>query len=398
MKSKTGFCGPGNIRIEKIYLDREAEGLPLARKIMRGLKGVPVERVSDRGRFLEMAGGMSLAAGKRTLWISCFKGPFVKPCPGTHADYFCCGYRIINVQTHCPLDCTYCILQNYLNRPFLTVYANTAQIPAEIDALIKKHPKRLFRIGTGELTDSLALDPLIQYNRELIAYAGRKKFILELKTKTASVGHLPRVRSKNIVVSWSLNPPDAIRREEHKAAPLAARLEAAALAVRKGYRLGFHFDPVLEIPDWERQYAELIRGLTETVSENDVYWISMGSLRFPPDLKKVMDQRFPHSGITAGEFVSGRDGKMRYFRPVRVRMYQRLYEALRAKWKNVFVYFCMENEPVWKAIMGFSPGSNAGLDFLFHENLYRRFPELKLANPDRAAYQGERKTGKDDGP
>jgi spore photoproduct lyase len=375
--------------VEHIFLDQAAKNAPLTRRILSQLKGVPVTIVSNKKAFLGNVRKMPLTRGKKNLWITRFKGDFLKPCPATGTDYLCCRYWTLNVQTHCPLDCTYCILQNYLNVPLITIYVNIKNISREIDALITSQPERLFRMGTGELTDSLALDPVTHFNQDLIRFSLKKKMILEIKTKTDLTGHLPKVPKRNVLISWSLNPEDFVKTQEFKSASLEKRLKTAVAAVKKGYRLGFHFDPLLLLPGWEKKYETLLRKLTGTVPENEVMWISLGSLRFPPSLKKVIEERFPKTGITTAEFVRGLDGKMRYFRPERVKLYRYIYEGIRKKWKNVFIYFCMENKTVWQDVMGFVPESNAHLDFLFHESIAERFPELDLPAPDLRAYTAQ---------
>lgn len=377
------------MNIEKIYLDEAVEEAPLSRRVLERLKGIPVEMIRDRNQFLKETQSFSLTQGKKNIWLSEFKGPFLKPCPGTDRNYLCCNYWVINAQTNCPLDCTYCILQTYLSQPLLTVYANAGEVLGEIKGLAERYPRRLFRIGTGELTDSLALNPFTGFVEDLIrSVAAKKNVLLELKTKTDFVGHLPSVSQRNVVVSWSLNPPEMIQAEEFKSAPLGARLEAARRAVAKGYRLGFHLDPIVETPEWEEQYRRLIQKMHEAVSEKDVFWVSFGSLRFPPSLKPVIDERFPKSCVATGELVPGLDGKMRYFRPVRTAMYRKIHSWMREKWKEVFIYFCMEPPTVWRDVVRFSPEGNDHLDFLFHESLHRRFPDLELFEPERQEYAG----------
>ncbi len=375
-----------SIKIEHIFLDRTAKAAPLTRRILTELKGIPVKLVTDKQAFLRDIANTPLSAGKKSLWITRFKGDFLKPCPATGTEYLCCGYWVLNAQTHCPLDCTYCILQNYLNVPLITVYVNTRNIAREIDKLLTRQPDRLFRMGTGELTDSLAFDPVTHFNEHLIRHALKRKMVLEIKTKTGLINHLPDIPKRNVLISWSLNPEDFIKTQEFKSAPLQARLQAALRAVRKGYRLGFHFDPLLLLPGWGKKYSELLEQLTSKIPESEVMWISLGSLRFPPALKKTIEERFPKSMITASEFVKGLDGKMRYFRPERVRLYRHVYSEIRKKWKDVFIYFCMENKTVWNEVMGFSPERNDHLDYLFHENLARRFPDLKLPAAELTSY------------
>ena len=99
----------------------------------------------------------------------------------------------------CPLECSYCILQNYINFPMLTLFVNLEKIPDEIDALQKRHPNRLLRIGTGELTDSLVLDPLMQWNEQLIRFVSEKPVMLELKPRFQACLTFPHL---NTEMSW----------------------------------------------------------------------------------------------------------------------------------------------------------------------------------------------------
>ncbi len=377
------------LNLKEIFLDPEVRTAPITRRVLNKLPNVPVTIIKDREAFLEKVGTLPISEGKRSLWITRFKGDFFKPCPATGKDYLCCRYWTLNIQTHCPLDCTYCILQNFLNVPLLTVYANTGNLYREIDRRLKAQPDRLFRMGTGELTDSLALDPLTHFNEGLIRHALKRKMLLEIKTKTALIRHLPNISKRNILISWSLNPVEFIKTQEFKSAPLDARLTAAKAAIRKGYRLGFHFDPLLLLPGWRAKYSQLIETLTRKIPEDEVMWISLGSLRFPPALKKITEERFPKTWITTAEFTKGLDGKMRYFRPDRVALYRHVYGEIRKRWRNVFVYFCMENRTVWQEVVGFAPENNGSLDLLFHQSIHRRFPDLKLAPPSPEAYEAE---------
>ena len=64
-----------------------------------------------------------------------------------------------------------------------------------------------------------------------------------------------------------MNPPDLIQAEEHKTASFDERLTALRIAVRKGYRIGIHLDPIIEIEDWQMKYGEIIKRITETLTK-----------------------------------------------------------------------------------------------------------------------------------
>jgi spore photoproduct lyase len=52
---------------------------------------------------------------------------------------------------------------------------------------------------------------------------------------------------------------------------------------------------------------------------------------------------------------------MRYFKPLRIAMYQRLAAVFRQIAPDVTVYFCMEDEEVWVKTFGFFPGKPKAL-------------------------------------
>ncbi|MFZ5802905.1 MAG: SPL family radical SAM protein [Candidatus Omnitrophota bacterium] len=374
------------IPLKKVYVDSCVRDWPSTLRILERLDGVPVEEVSGWTDLEQRSSGIALEDAKKILWLTRHEGRRFKPCPATQRSYLCCGYWILQTQAHCPMDCSYCVLQGYLNRPFLTVYMNSGELYRELEDQLAVYPRKLFRAGTGELTDSLALDALTGWNFDLMSRCDRKNLIYEMKTKTAFVDHLPPAPHPRLVVSWSLNPDAMIQEFEHGAPPLARRLEGAKQAVLKGYRTGFHFDPLISIPGWEDAYGDLIDRMADAVPEEAVVWISLGTVRFSQDVRRAILDRFPATRLTDPEMIRGQDGKWRYLRPVREKLYAFVYRKIRQKWKNVFVYFCMENQDVWENVMGIRPDSNAHLDYLFHENLARRFPALELPEPDRALY------------
>ena len=54
------------------------------------------------------------------------------------------------------------------------------------------------------------------------------------------------------------NPQKVIESTEFYTASLDERLEAAAQCVDAGYRVAFHFDPIIYSKTWEKDYEELV--------------------------------------------------------------------------------------------------------------------------------------------
>lgn len=346
-------------RIRRIFLEAGAEDYQMTRRVLARLPGVPVEVIPHREVLKPREGvrpGSWIAEAKATLLLAVQKGPFWRPCPGTR-DYICCGYQVLQVGLNCPLDCTYCVLQGYLNLPALTIFVNVEDLLAELDAGLAADPNRIWRLGTGEFGDSLALDDLTGLNALLLPFfASRPRAILEIKSKWPRLEPLLEYGpNPQAVFAWSLNPPEIIRAEERGAAPLKARLEAARRAADAGFRLAFHFDPLIYFPGWEDAYRRTVEQLGAAVPAAQVVWISLGGLRFLPPMRQLLQARFPASRIAAFEMVRALDGKLRYYKDLRIEMYGRMREWLAAALPGALPYLCMESPRVWQAVFGWQP-------------------------------------------
>lgn len=363
-----------SIYIERIYIDKEAKNDWLADRVIKALPRIPIEEINDKKDLIQKYKVYSdpFSIGKRQIFITHFRGRRLKPCPGT-SHHICCGYYVINAITNCPMDCSYCVLQEYLNNPFLTLYSNIDELLHEIEEFISNQ-KFFIRLGTGELSDSLALESIFPISQILIQFFEKKEgLILELKTKSSEVeGILSLRHSGKTVVSWSLNPPSLIDLEEIGTAPFEERIRAAKRCERAGYPLGFHFDPIIYYKGWERDYQECIYSLFNQIDPKRVIWISLGGFRYPPRLKSISENRFPKTRIFLGELFPGRDGKFRYLRDIRVELYKKIAGWLKEIEPELFIYLCMESKEVWEEVFGWAPQNGNHLNQLFRDRV-RKF-------------------------
>lgn len=358
--------------ISKLYIDRQIADTPTARSILTRLN-VPAEKVHRAQQVYEAVSSAQdpVKKGKEVLYLTRNKGAFIKKCPGTR-HYTCCGYQILHIGTFCPMDCTYCILQSYFHPPILQYFVNHKDLLAELDAVFTQ--KKIHRIGTGEFTDSLIWELWTDVSIQLVErFASQGHAILELKTKTTAVEKLQHlVHNRKTIVAWSLNTPYIINTQEQATASLSARLKAAARVESWGYPLAFHFDPLVKYDHCEEDYLQVIEDLFSNVDSDNIVWISLGSLRFMPSLKTVIQKRFPDSKIIYEEFITGPDGKMRYFKPLRIKLYRKIISRIRQLAPNVLVYLCMEDGEVWQQALGFTPDEFGGLACMLDERAVKR--------------------------
>ncbi len=329
--------------------------------------------------------------GKKEIRPVLIKGEAMDTCATFNKKYICCRVHVLKSVHNCPFECSYCFLQNYLTDGATKVVTDINKIMDEVREKVEKQPWRLFRIGTWELGDSLALETETGQAAKLIReFSGLKNAVLELKTKSDCIDSILNIEDhRNTVISWSLNSEHITKTEEHKTAPLERRLEAISKCVKAGYLIGLHFDPMIFHEGWERNYAILVERVFDAVHPDNVAWISIGSLRFNPEMKKKIENNYPDSRLTCTEMVLGDDAKMRYVKPLRLCMYKSLYsELLKHINKDSFIYFCMERWDIWEKVFGHHPDSIGHLDYLFAESIYKRFG-LGKEKPERELYEKE---------
>jgi len=375
-------------KIKKIIIVDDAGSYPMTKRVIERSGISDVVHLSEK-EYEDFLAELPAKRSTEIIALKTFPGSFARKCPGTKEPYLCCEYEILSPVVNCPIGCSYCILQCYLNEPVNIIYVNVEKIFDDAIERYKEFPDdKIVRVGTGELGDSLVFEEWTGMGETLIEkFAGQKNIILELKTKSVNMGNILQMTSatkpnnsndlvdgfgRNIVLSWSLNPEEIGKTEEGIAAKLDDRIEMAAKAIEKGYFVGFHFDPMIYHKNGSEIYGNVIEKLQSKIDPDKIAWISLGTLRYPKEMPPIAKNNHPNSDIFSREFIKGLDGKWRYPKPLRVEIYKWVADPL-TKWsENIFVYFCMELPDVWGKIFGWSPKDNEDFDRKFVESLKGR--------------------------
>ncbi len=343
----------------RIVVDRSLADLSLAEKAVARY-GSSLERLSKDDLIAEMVSlplDDRYRRAKRTLFFTLRKGPFLSPCRcPAGADYRCCGYHTIQSASGCPFDCSYCILQQYLaNNPFISIFANRDAVEKEIAVHLEEH--RTLRVGTGELADSLALDDLLDESGFFAAMIARngwqKKVTFEFKTKSAVVGNLITAKERfpdtDLVLGLSVNIERFHKSEERDTAPMSERIAAAQRFIAVGGRVALHFDPLIMQEYLLDEYRALVDRLFSDFDRRRIAWVSLGGLRYPVPMARLVRERWPESLPHLGElFPSREDHKMRYFAPLRALFYRELVARIHLHRPDVPVHLCMEKDFMWR--------------------------------------------------
>ncbi|MGE3756674.1 MAG: radical SAM protein, partial [Pseudobdellovibrionaceae bacterium] len=336
-------------QIEKIYIHDESWSSELAERVRSVFSSEKIERVA-KAPLQNVKGELTAKQfnqSKRLLYITPFKGHFFKRCPGATQKKVlnCCNYHVLNLGLQCNMNCSYCYLQSYINTPTMTLYSNIDSALVELEEMAELHSDQPFRVGTGEVIDSLSMDDLSLFSRKLIPFFKKyPKWTLEFKTKSAKVDQfLDLAHAGNVVVSWSINPAYLIEKEEHGTARFQERIEAAKKCRDRGFKVAFHMDPLIYHPEWKKNYSELVDVLSSEFTPEQVHIISLGALRFQSDQRHMMRERFGLSSlVTSAEMHQSDGGKLRYDWRLRNEMFQFVIGHFKNKDPKWNTFLCME--------------------------------------------------------
>lgn len=349
----------------QIYINKDCVNYSITRRIIDHYKNTEKKEI-DSIRDVDFFKSFK---NKSVLYLTKNRGEFVKKCPGTKG-VVCCNYHTINLVTGCTIDCSYCILQAYLNNNSIRINVNLEDLWAELTLFIKKFKGKYLRIGTGELADSLILDDVTNISTEILNFFSKyPEVIFEFKTKSKNIENLLNWSGdkKNIVVGFSMNPKKIINSDEKHAASLDERITAIDRVLNASYKTSIHFDPIVLYEDWEQDYKDVVDKIFSKINNryDQVAWVSMGLLRYMPKLKRIAKERFPNSKIFLGEFIKDDYNKMRYFEPIRIEAYKKILSYFNKHKKDLPIYLCMETKEVWESVFGEMPSKQTLLKSIF---------------------------------
>lgn len=288
-------------------------------------------------------------------------GNYIKKCPGT-PNYICCNYFITTFYINCNLNCTYCFLKFYLKDNNITIYCDIDNFLLQLNNFQK------LRLGSGELSDSLLFDPFTNYSDIVMDYLSKNPLItFEFKTKTTYIEpFLARKPINNVVIGFSLNPEKISSQFETLAASIDERSKAAEKLIDKGWKVSFHFDPIILIDEsTENDYLELFDKILK-LPFHSIAWCSLGTLRYHPDMMNNLRLDEKGTILLKKETIKGMDGKIRYFIDDRIRIYKKLINLYKEKKGKFPLYFCMESDKVYLNTFGCLPNKIDKLNDIFN--------------------------------
>lgn len=272
---------------------------------------------------------------------------FVEIFRTTPAKTVCPNFYVLahaNGCTFAPL-CSYCYLKSsfwYLDSA--QAFTNVDRMVDEARAWVGRDDLESYVLNTGNLSDSLTFEqfrPLIGRLVDLFrseAEAKGRPHALLLVTKGGMQGCQPLFDAepcRNVIVSFSVNSPQAARKHEAGAARVADRLAAARRLKSQGWRVRMRLDPIILGFD----YA----WITEQLRHLEPERLTLGTLRAEANLWRFVDNGL-FSALKAPSDVRG---LARYPMDQRLALYRPVVEAMSPVCP---IGLCEETPDVWDAL------------------------------------------------
>ncbi|MBD3179786.1 MAG: hypothetical protein GF417_09355 [Candidatus Latescibacteria bacterium] len=325
--------------IERLVIAEESTGDNLTDKIISNIPDANVI-ITDNTSIYETDNIPS------TLFLTRGSGRFIKDFPAP-PDAPPAREKYIITMLNCPFCCSYCYLQVYLEHERMTVFTNVEDIKTEVREVISRDSPE--RMTTGEMGDSLAIDHITGTTRDLLPLFSGTGTLYEARTKSSNIGHLLAGLTEgmdNLLITWTMGPAESVRAAEPGTSSLTERLKAISAATGTGIKIGIRLDPVIPFFYSPGLYKELLRDIADA-SEGRIYRFEIGIMRFPPGLWEQVRTRYPGSVLMRGEYSLAPDGKIKYFRPLRLRIYREIYRMIKEIFPLSPVELSMEPYGVW---------------------------------------------------
>ncbi len=265
----------------------------------------------------------------------------------------CPNYWHFSPYGFCPYDCQYCYLAGTPGvkySPTVKIFLNLPEILNHIDRVASQlaEPTAFY---LGKLQDALALDPLTGYSRVMIPFFARQKLgRLILLTKSANVENLLDLdHQRHTILSWSLNPPQAVSAFERNVPSPDERLTAMQKCTDAGYLLRAVIMPIIPVEGWQKIYASFIENLLISVP---LERITLGQICSYSGALKLTEQKLGKKNPISNrlEKVKSNDGRIRFPLKLRIEVYKYLIDTIREFRPKLNISLCMEEYRTFKAL------------------------------------------------
>ena len=249
---------------KKIYYEKKIEDYELGRELLKKYEDIPKVIIDNHNNIQEMRSKQNsdFPDMKRNLIIGTRK---------THKyqeNHKVSDFLVPYTSSGCVAMCMYCYLVcNYNKCAYMRLFVNREQILEKIIKTSNNSSKELtFEIGSNSdlISENTITNNLVW---TIENFANSYKGFLTFPTKFDMVDPiLPLQHNGKIIVRMSVNPEEIINKVEFGTSRLNDRINAINKLKEAGYKVGIIIAPVIFTNNWEELYLELIKTLSEKLS------------------------------------------------------------------------------------------------------------------------------------
>ena len=289
-------------RFAHIYIEEQAREYPLTKKILTNFPNAVQIGIKNYRHIFNRANQQFLIQKQNPSLILAVKpdGFIYNGSDECHdsiqSDFFYTAQAL-----NCIYDCEYCFLRGKYQSANQLIFVNQNDffIAAEKAILNRSNPEQPLHLALSFDSDLLAIDSKIPIARNWITWArGKSDVLAELRTKTASVTNLVKIKpARQIVLVWTVSP-DLVATDFEQLAPQPdQRFTAINRVIAKGWQVRLCIDPIIKIDNWEIIYKNFIDRMFNKIEAGQIYDVHIGTFRIGKTYYKKMEKLLPASRL-----------------------------------------------------------------------------------------------------
>ncbi len=285
------------IRFNHIYIEEDAYNYPVTTKILEKFENsIQIKIQNYKHIFNRSNQNFQEQKTSAKLILAVKKDNFYYKGSNVVNNYGFDNFYYNTLILNCLYNCEYCYLQGMFNSGNIVVFVNLEDFFSETKKLIKDKPTYLC---ISYETDILAMEELIPYTSAWIEFARQNpNLTIEIRTKSNKYNLIQHLEvCDNVILAWTISPPDIIKSYEDKTPVLNQRLKHIELALCDGWKTRLCFDPILHVNNWKEIYSNFVDLVFSQISSEKIYDISLGTFRINADYLKKMKRLRTDSDI-----------------------------------------------------------------------------------------------------
>ncbi len=272
----------------QIYIEKQAKNYPQTKNILQKFKSANIIWIDNYKNIFDKKIPLNTSL-KPNFIVAKLNSNSITKAPdwywhNNNQAYF------LKTSLNCVFDCSYCFLKWAFKNDIPVYFINYEDIKSEILQKIKninleekkeiekndyelkleqniKYKNKIW-FYSSDYSDILAMDQISWFMQNFVSFF--EKFdntMMEVRTKSANIKPILDLWfvPKNTEFAFSLNPQELIKKYESGTSNLEERIKAINILLKKGYKVGLRFLPLLPVKNYEKIYSEFVKEISEKI-------------------------------------------------------------------------------------------------------------------------------------